>query len=75
MREQAIARGERGSAPWMLCLIVESSSSVPWRAVSLRPPWVRAARKRKKVPMAEIIGLEFDFLRQLGQGGDGNAEK
>ena len=33
------------------------------------------SRKRKKVPMAEIIGLEFDFLRQLGQGGDGNAEK
>lgn len=33
------------------------------------------SRARRKVPMAEIIGLEVDFLRQLGQGGAGAAEE
>lgn len=33
------------------------------------------SRARRKVPMAEIIGLEFDFLRQLGQREAGAAEE
>ena len=33
------------------------------------------SRARRKVPMAELIGLEFDFLRQLGQREAGAAEE